>query len=130
MFSERLSKLREKSGLTQKELANRLGIARTTYSGYESGKREPDHQTLQKIADFFDVSTDYLLGFKEKDPVDKLIEYLELELTDEEIMERMTFKIDNLTLSEEEVKEFIAFVRAKRIMKKERQAVASKHQEP
>lgn len=52
-----------------------------------------------------------------KDPVDTLIEYLELELTDEEIIERMSFKIDDMELSNEDIKEFIAFVRAKRFMK-------------
>lgn len=62
MLSKRLSSLRESKGLTQKELSTRLGMARTTYSGYENGSREPDHQTLQKFANFFDVSTDYLLG--------------------------------------------------------------------
>lgn len=113
----RLKKLREKSNLTQEELAKRLEMPRSTYSNYESGKREPDFYTAKKIADFFGVSVDYLLGREEKDSVDQFIEYLDLELTDEEIMEKMVFKVDNLTLSPEEVKEFIAFVRAKRFMK-------------
>lgn len=62
VLGDRLRKLREKRELSQYELARRLGIARTTYQGYEMGAREPDYETLQKIADFFDVSTDYLLG--------------------------------------------------------------------
>lgn len=131
MLGQRLSALRGKSGLTQKELSSRLGMARTTYSGYENGTREPDHQTLQKFAAYFGVTTDYLLGVdREKDAVDKLIDYLDHELTDEEIIERMNFKVDNITLTDEEVREFIAFVRAKRSMKMGQPAAASKHQEP
>jgi len=57
-----LVRLREKAGLTQKDLATKLGIARTTYSGYENGAREPDLDTLKRIADFFEVSLDYLLN--------------------------------------------------------------------
>lgn len=120
MLGKRLGKLRDEKGLSQGELAKRLGIARTTYSGYENNAREPDQKTLDKLATFFDVSVDYLLGrtdSKRKDPADQLIEYLDLELTDDEIIERMTFKIDNMTLTDDEVKEFIAFVRAKRFMK-------------
>lgn len=57
-----LKQLRGKHKLTQEEFAVKLGIARSTYSGYETGKTEPDNETLQKIADYFEVSTDYLLG--------------------------------------------------------------------
>lgn len=62
MKSERLRLLREKRGLSQVEAAKRMGIVRTTYSNYEAGNREPDNDTLRKIAEFFEVSTDYLLG--------------------------------------------------------------------
>ena len=62
MFPARLESLRKDRKLTQKQIADMLGIARTTYSGYENGTREPDHEILQKIADFFEVSIDYLLG--------------------------------------------------------------------
>lgn len=62
MFKGRLESLRKKKGLSQAEISARVGIARTTYSGYENGAREPDHATLQKLADFFEVSIDYLLG--------------------------------------------------------------------
>ncbi|MGV0167141.1 helix-turn-helix domain-containing protein [Furfurilactobacillus sp. WILCCON 0119] len=63
MFPERLKQLRhERRGLTQESLADQLGIAKTTYSSYEQGKREPDFNTLQRLASYFDVSTDYLLG--------------------------------------------------------------------
>lgn len=62
MFGKRLSALRKQKGLSQYELADRLGYSRGQIANYEQGKREPDYETLRKIADFFDVTTDYLLG--------------------------------------------------------------------
>lgn len=57
--------LRKNIGLTQKDLAERLGISRQAYANYESGNREPDIQTLIKLSSFFDVSIDYLVGKSE-----------------------------------------------------------------
>lgn len=62
----RLKELRIKNNLNQKELADKLGYKQNTISQWESGKRLMDSDTLEKIADFFGVSTDYLLGRKEK----------------------------------------------------------------
>lgn len=135
MLPERLKGERKKRKLTQVELADRLGVARSTYSGYETGKTEPDFDTLEKIANYLEVSYDYLLGRtedptrNEKDSIDKLNDYLDLELTDEEIINRMNFKVDNLTLSDEEVKEFISFVRFNRFQKMQQPASASKSQD-
>ena len=54
--------LREKEGLTQKQVANYLQLSRSTYTYYELGKRQPSLQTLSRLAELFRVSTDYLLG--------------------------------------------------------------------
>lgn len=62
MFGKRLKEVRKRSNHTQEEVSKKIGIARTTYSGYETGNAEPDNDTLQKIANFYDVSVDYLLG--------------------------------------------------------------------
>lgn len=62
MLHKRLRTLRENINLMQKEVAERLKINQVTYNRYEKGEREPDNDTLKKIADFFNVSTDYLLG--------------------------------------------------------------------
>lgn len=59
---ERLRRLRESRDLLQKDLAELLGVDRTTYVKYETGKSEPGHETLVRLANFFNVSTDYLLG--------------------------------------------------------------------
>lgn len=58
----RIKELRDKKGLQQRDLANTLGMAPSTLSQYETGKRKPDIDTLEKIADFFGVSIDYLVG--------------------------------------------------------------------
>lgn len=67
MLGENLKSLRIKKGLTQQQLADLLKINRVTYTQYELDKREPDNTTLIALADFFNVSTDYLLGREEKD---------------------------------------------------------------
>lgn len=58
----RLKELREKRGMSQVRLAIELGLNQNTISRYESGAREADYRTLIAIADYFDVSLDYLLG--------------------------------------------------------------------
>lgn len=62
IFSKRLRIEREKLGLKQKEMANKLCIPPTTYNGYETGNRMPSLDVAKDIADFLDVTTDYLLG--------------------------------------------------------------------
>lgn len=59
---ELLKELRKQRKITQNELADYLHLARSTYQSYEYGAAEPDIGTLKKIADFFDVSLDYLCG--------------------------------------------------------------------
>ena len=62
MFGEKLKQLRKEQQLTQEQLADKIDVARTTYSSYEQGRREPDNETLTRIANFFGVTTDFLLG--------------------------------------------------------------------
>ncbi len=57
-----LKKIREKMGITQKDLATQLNIKPTTYNGYEKNTSEPDIQTLIKLADYFHVTVDNLIG--------------------------------------------------------------------
>lgn len=61
-FAQRLRDLRARENLTQQELADNTHIARSTLAMYEYGKRRPDFEILDKLADYFDVSFDYILG--------------------------------------------------------------------
>ena len=61
-FNDRLKALRKQKGLSQRALAEKLEMSKSAVSMYESGFREPDHETTEKIADFFNVDVDYLLG--------------------------------------------------------------------
>lgn len=61
-FSNRLIALRKEHRMTQTDLAKMLGKQRSTVSGYETGGKEPDFDSLCTLADHFEVSIDYLLG--------------------------------------------------------------------
>lgn len=67
-FGQRLRSLRLAKDLTQAELAKLMGLGESTVSFYEADKRKPDFDTLIKIAEYFDVSTDFILGFKSSMP--------------------------------------------------------------
>lgn len=62
-FSERITKLREEKGWSKTYVSKLLGLNNlATYANYEYGKREPDQYTINKIADLYGVTTDYLYG--------------------------------------------------------------------
>lgn len=65
-FGERLKKLRRAKKIKQRELADHLKIAMSTLSQYENNKRHPNFHLLIEIANFFNVSTDYLLGIEDQ----------------------------------------------------------------
>jgi transcriptional regulator with XRE-family HTH domain len=83
-----IKRLRENRQYTQSKLGEKLGVAESTVSLYEADKREPDVATINRLADLFDVSTDYLLGRTEDRPapdadlppeaLDKIEEFKEL----------------------------------------------------
>lgn len=67
ILAKRLRDLREEKGLTQKDLAQILGLSsKSTITNYEQNNRDPDYETLIKIAKYFEVSIDYLLGQTDK----------------------------------------------------------------
>ena len=61
-FKDMLKYLRNRDNLSQSELAEKLGVAKSTISMYEIGKREPDFETLEAICDLFNVDMNFLLG--------------------------------------------------------------------
>lgn len=60
-----IKELRLEEGISQRELGNRLNVCNQTVSFWESGQREPDLDTLLKIAKYFNVTADYLLGLED-----------------------------------------------------------------
>lgn len=74
MFCDVLKRLRKRENLTQQQLADRLGLSRSTIGMYEKGEREPDFETSELIADFFNVRLDFLLDRKKNSFVSALNE--------------------------------------------------------
>jgi len=62
MFSLRISELRKKKGVTQSEIAEILNVTNKAYSAYERQRNQMNHEMLCRLADYYGVSTDYLLG--------------------------------------------------------------------
>ena len=71
LFNECLKQIRLKNNCTQSAVANYLGISDRAYQNYEYGNREPNIDNLIKIADYFNVSLDYLVGRTDKPEVNK-----------------------------------------------------------
>jgi transcriptional regulator with XRE-family HTH domain len=107
-LGDRLSYLRENKGLTQPELAGLVKLSRSSLSHYETSRREPNFATLIRLADFFGVSTDYLVTGKTVSCTTTL------EITDTERFSKVDLKVDGIALSIDDVKTLIAFVRADR----------------
>lgn len=123
MFSERLKSLRNRKGLTQGELAEKLCISRSALSLYELGKREPDFDTLCLIAKYFRVSVDYILGNEEVSTLkgtDRDIVY------EKESNNSLTKEIENLSSdSKAELKKYIQLLKLKDTMDKSKDEMSS-----
>ncbi|MCJ8014401.1 helix-turn-helix transcriptional regulator [Paenibacillus sp. KQZ6P-2] len=117
----RIAELRDQRGWTQEELAQSLGITRAALSHYEKNRRKPDFEILTKLADKFEVSIDYLIGrtAQPKQVMDQGVRDFvdQLELSDEDLLKRFNLTVDGRSLTEEEARRFIAFVRMERSMK-------------
>ncbi|EGK13004.1 XRE family transcriptional regulator [Desmospora sp. 8437] len=92
-FPTRLKKLRLEHKLTQEQLGKKINVTKVSISGYENGTRTPDIETLQKIAEVFDVTIDFLLGRTDQSGV------VQSENTFSKNLKRLRIK-QNLTLKE------------------------------
>ena len=102
-FSERLKKLRKDTGLTQVDVASKLGISQQAYASWERGIKKPTQENLVKLSKILNVSVDYLLGNTENKQTSDVLENIEL-------LFRMNSK--GLTEEEKEIfkKELIEFM--------------------
>lgn len=87
---------RTKLGQTQAELASACNVKQNTVSAWETGRSEPDFESLKKMADIFDCSIDELLGQKEKPVVKDDRLNRKLELLNDENLQRMEDYVDLL----------------------------------
>jgi transcriptional regulator with XRE-family HTH domain len=117
-LGKRLRYLRDKRGLSQKFVAEKFGIANNTLSGYEAGDRNPSPELIAKFADFYEVTTDYLLGntdsmYRTKDQ-DEFIK--SADKTIEELRDFYNITYEGKEISDDELKGMLAWVKANRMM--------------
>ena len=65
-FKDVVKALRQERGMTQQEVADRIGLTKVTISQYETGKRKPSFEMIEALADLFHVDMNYLLGFTDR----------------------------------------------------------------
>lgn len=94
MIGKRLKLLREEMGLKQIDIAEMLGVSRTTYTQYETEKSEPDLATVAKLAEIYNTSVDFILGKTDiRNPIETIAAHHEgEEWTEEELEEIEAFK--------------------------------------
>ena len=97
IFSSRLRNLRIQNDMTQVELAKRLNVSQNAIFNWESGRREPNYESIERISKIFDVSPSYLIGWDEPDNI--AAHFDGSEYTEEEL---------------KEIRQFAEFVKSKR----------------
>ena len=98
MYGERLKGLRKERNMTIEDLSTALGFPRSTYAGYETEKRKPSIETIIRLAEFYNVSTDYILGLSDdRDPK-------KVENNIKEYLKKEGLNWDGRPLSDEELK--------------------------
>ena len=110
----RIRELRKKCGITMKELGEKIGVAESTVSQYETGKRQPDYETLLKLGEYFGVTVDFLLGAEKVPTVEG-----ERNVSDEDIKFALFGGEGEITDAMfEEVRQFAEFVKNREAQKK------------
>jgi len=108
MLKDTMKALRESRKLTKKQVANAICVTERAYITYEYGQRDVSTDTLQKLADFYGVTTDYLLGRPEakppEDPLQVLVQQKNLDALEQVLFERY------MQLPENARKEFVKFM--------------------
>ena len=103
-FGNRLKELRITKRMTQQQLGDAIHVSKVSISGYENNNRTPDTETLQALADYFEVTTDYLLGRnenninKENSKALSVAAHIDEDTTEEEM---------------EEILDYIAYIKSK-----------------
>lgn len=114
-MGNRVRELRRTRGITMKQLGEVLGVAESTISHYETGRRQLDNETLLRLGEYFGVSVGYLLGVEEEKPLvnddEELNDYLEMLKNRPEC--RMLFQLSK-DASKEDVEKAVRIIEALR----------------
>ncbi len=100
-FGKRVKELRQRAGLTQQQLAERIWVSKAAISNYELYERNPSPEILIKLARVFHVSTDYLLGIEEKAQV---LDVSDLTDEDIEVLENTATLLRKKNLEQKQVR--------------------------
>lgn len=103
MLGDRLRAIRKEHGLTQQNIADVLGVDRTTYTVYEGGSITPSPATLVKLSQIYNVTVGYLIGVEENHP--------ELRKIPEEKQREKLLSSDPISLLKKEEKELMLYFR-------------------
>lgn len=103
MLGDRLRAIRKEHGLTQQNIADVLGVDRTTYTVYEGGSITPSPATLVKLSQIYNVTVGYLIGVEENHP--------ELRKIPEEKQRKKLLSSDPISLLKKEEKELMLYFR-------------------
>lgn len=120
-FNKIIKKLRTEKEISQEDLGKILNLSKSTISLYESNKREPDFKTLEMFADFFNVTTDYLLGRTDDSiPIKKIKKQPEFSPIDKKLINAY-IKMDDK--NKEKIIELITYFYNEVIMEKTEQEI-------
>lgn len=111
-LGERLTELRNARNLTQIEVAEMLHMSRSTYAQYEVNRRIPEYNTLEKLADFYEVSLDYIVGRSDYRHIMKTGQsiFSNLDLSNTNSIAKIPMTYEGMSLTDDEKREFIAIV--------------------
>jgi len=112
-FGQKLKELRSEKSISSEQLAEALALSKSIIWSYELNKKEPNNTHLIKIADYFQVTVDYLLDRE------NMMLNINLQNPMDDIINKYIITIDNVQLSKDELLESIAYIKAKRIMNSE-----------
>ena len=113
-FGSRIRLHRVMKGWTRAEFAKMINVSEQAVGLYERSERQPTYEMLKDIADFFGVTTDYILGHTPSTDSQKLLSMIDL--SDSEILAKCKLVLDGKILSEEESKWFISMIRTHRTL--------------
>lgn len=104
-LGEKIKKERTEKGLTGEELGKIIGVSRNAISNWENNRRVPDNETLKKLSQIFDCTTDYLLGLADKKIDEQLVMEQSTQYRTREQNEKIADKLIRILIEKGEIEE-------------------------